>query len=169
MDVPVNQIYESLEGNSEVSDYHFRHKVDSLCILTIYEPKKAKKVVELYKSSIVDKVVIEIGAGIGLFALESAKYAKEVFAIEADPAWTWVFIKYLYREKPPNLTWIFGVAEAMINRIYGDVCFVFTHSAQEQMMELAKNFAPKTINGYYSWQETDKAKAIQRKRFEANR
>lgn len=159
-DKAIEMIYEGLEASNDVREYDNRHNIHSAKILTIYKKDKAKRAVELYRGSIQGKVVIEIGAGIGLFAIESSKIAKEVIAIEADPAWSWVFIKYLYREKKKNLTWIFGVAEAMINRIKGDVCFVFTHSDTERLMELAHKFAPKVINGYYSWQETDKAKCL---------
>ena len=165
MNLPANQIskaiegiYQSLDGDKIVMEYHLRHTINSLCILTITTKEKAIKGLDLFKKTLEGKVVIEIGAGVGLFAIQCAEIAKEVYAIEADPAWSWIFTKYLYQTKPPNLTWIFGSAQRMIGKLTGDVCIIFSHSDIEGLNKLGEQFAPQVILGYQSWQETDRYK-----------
>ena len=153
----IEGIYEEQEGSKAVMDYMGRHDVDSLGILTITDEAKALKGIKLFSESLADKVVIEIGAGVGLFALELAKIAKKVYAIEADPAWSWVFTKYLYLKKPQNLTWIFGSAQQLVGSISGDVAIIFTHSDIDNLKTLGRQFAPKVIMGYQDWQETNRA------------
>ena len=46
------------------------------------------------------KRVIEVGAGVGFLAIEMAKRAKSVIAIECDPAWSWIFTQPLQLHKP---------------------------------------------------------------------
>ncbi len=152
----IEMVYESLEGNEDVEDFMWRHNINSLGILTIYEPKKAIKAVEMFGDSLKDKIVVEIGAGVGIVAIELAKVAKHVYAIEADPAWSWLFTKYLYQNKPTNLTWIFGNAEDMIGKINADTAIIFTHSDLENLQKLGLSFAPQSILAYHSWQYLDK-------------
>jgi hypothetical protein len=159
MNQAIEQIYESLEGDEISFEYHIRHRVNSLCILTMTTRDKAIRAVDLYRNSFKDKIVIEIGAGVGLFALECAKIAKEVYAIEADPAWSWVFTKYLYQCKPANLIWVFGTAEFLVGKLTGDVCVIFSHSDVDGLAKLGHLFAPQVILGYQSWQQRDKYKS----------
>jgi SAM-dependent methyltransferase len=138
----IDMVYGSLEGCEDVLAYHERHGTPSLLILTQCSPKVAIKTAELLGNWIAGKDVIEIGAGVGFLAIEMAKRAKTVTAIEVDPAWSWIFTRSLYRHKPANLTWIFGSAESMIGKITGDVCLVFTRSGVNDMREVANKFAP---------------------------
>lgn len=153
----IEMVYESLEGNEEVETYMRRHNINSLGILTIYDSKKPFKALRIFGSSLRDKVVVEIGAGVGLAAIELAKIAKHVYAIEADPAWSWLFTKHLYKNKPTNLTWIFGNAEDMIGKIKADTAIIFTHSDLKNLQNLGLSFAPKSILAYHSWQYSDRA------------
>ncbi len=153
----INGVYESLEGNEDVEDFMQRHNIHSLGILTVCEPLRAAKAIKMFHDSLVDKVVIEIGAGVGVAAIELAKIAKHVYAIEADPAWSWLFTKHLYQNKPTNLTWIFGNAEDMIGKIEADTVIIFTHSDLNRLQELGLSFAPKSILAYHSWQHLDKS------------
>ncbi len=144
----IEMVYEDLVCSDGVYDYDQRHGVRSLTILTICSPEEAWAVVLPFQEQIRDKVVVEIGAGVGFAALEMAKYAKTVYAIEADPAWSWAFTRNLYKTKPSNLTWIFGSAQEMMGKIKADVAVVFTRSDQEGMAALAKQFAPEVIEGH---------------------
>lgn len=152
----INQVYEALEGNEDVEGFMVRHNINSLGILTICDPREAIKAVEMFGSSLVDKVVVEIGAGVGIAAMEIARVAKHVYAIEADPAWSWLFTKYLYQHKPVNLTWIFGNAEDMVGKINADTAIIFTHSDKDYLKQLGLSFAPKSILAYHSGQLTDR-------------
>jgi hypothetical protein len=74
-----------------------------------------------------------------------AKIAKSVFAIEVDPAWSWVFTHSLYRHKTKNLTWIFGSAESVVEWLNGDVAVIVTRSGIEEMRALAYRMAPRVL------------------------
>ncbi len=152
----IERIYESLEGDEDVENFMQRHNIKSLGILTMYEPTRATKAVSMFGDSLRNKVVVEIGAGVGIAAIELAKVAKHVYAIEADPAWSWLFTRYLYQKKPTNLTWIFGNAEDMIGKIKADTTIIFTHSDTTNLQLLGLKFAPKSILAYHSWQYLDK-------------
>ncbi len=156
MQKEIERIYEALEGNEDVESFMWRHNINSLGILTVCTPKRAIEVIKMFGDSLKDKIVVEIGAGVGLVATELAKIAKHVYAIEADPAWSWVFTKYLYQHKPTNLTWIFGNAEDMIGKIHADTAIIFTHSDLEGLQKLGLSFAPKSILAYHSWQSLNK-------------
>ena len=152
----INRVYESLEGNEDVENYMRRHNINSLGILTICEPKRAIKAIQMFGNSLRDKIVVEIGAGVGVAAVELAKIAKHVYAIEADPAWSWLFTRFLYANKPTNLTWIFGNAEDMVGKLFADTVIIFTHSDTTYLQQLGLSFAPKSILAYHSWQYLDK-------------
>ena len=98
-------------------------------------------------------MVVEIGAGVGVLALELAKYAAHVYAIEADPVWSFAFARHLYSVKPPNLTWIMDRAENLVNVISGSVVIVVTGSDEEALRELAGQFGPEVIMPWQDWNE----------------
>ena len=152
----IDRVYESLEGNEDVECFMLRHNIKSLGILTISKSEHAVKTIKRFGNSLKNKIVVEIGAGIGIAAIELAKIAKHVYAIEADPAWSWLFTKYLYKNKPTNLTWIFGNAEDMIGKINADTTIIFTYSDMTNLQMLGLSFAPKSILAYHSWQYIDK-------------
>ena len=140
--VLIDMAYDALEGAEDLIKYHRAHGTPSLLVLTQYSPEIAQNMARLLEKEILGKVVIEIGAGVGFLAIELARKAKQVFAIEVDPAWSWVFTHSLYAHKPPNLTWIFGKAETMVGHIHGDIAVVVTHSGIEELQDVALQFAP---------------------------
>ena len=79
--------------------------------------------------------------------MELARRARMVYAIEADPAWTWVFVKHLIERKPANLTWIFGAAETVADFVRADIAIVYTRSDVEGMMALGARIATEVILG----------------------
>ena len=141
----IDMAYDALEGVEDLMRYHKRHGTPSLLILTQVMPEIAKESARMMADDIKGKIVIEIGAGVGFLAIEMAKLAKQVFAIEVDPAWSWIFNHSLYAHKPKNLTWIFGSAETCLPWLKGDVAVIFTRSGILEMRTLAKQFAPKVI------------------------
>ena len=138
----VDMVYDALEGSEDLLKYHQNHGTPSLLILTQFSPKIAQESARLLAKEIDGKRVIEIGAGIGFLAIEIAKRAKEVFAIEVDPAWSWVFTHSLYRHKPKNLTWIFGSAETVADFLRGDVVIICSRSGINEMKIIGQKMAP---------------------------
>lgn len=141
----INIAYDTLEGAEDLEAYHERHGTPSLLILTQHSPEVAAETARLLADEITGKRVIEIGAGVGFLAIEMAKRAKSVFAIETDPAWSWIFTRSLYAHKPPNLTWIFGNAETVADFLSGDVVVIVTRSGHEEMRKLGYRMAPRVI------------------------
>lgn len=139
--------YNSLDRSQAVFDYHRRHCTDSACILTVYDDEKASLIAGYLAPRIRGKVVVEIGAGIGLLACHLAAVARRVYAIEVDPTWTSCFVAALYRSKPRNLTFIFGSAEEA-PPLAADVALFCTHSGQAAMYRAASRFAPVVIDVY---------------------
>lgn len=147
----VNAIYGDMQENAAAEDFHRRHMTPSCGVLTIYEKEAVKNIVEQIYDDICGKVVVEIGAGVGLLSIGMAVVAKEVYAIEVDPAWSWAFTKVLYEIKPPNLTFIFGKAETMIGKLHADVAVIVTRSGHDEMQAVGKKLAPKVIDVYQQW------------------
>ena len=143
----INGLYEALEGNERVHAYHERHDTQSLCILTNYDDEHARAVADYLADRIRNKIVVEVGAGIGLLACHMAATARRVYAIEVDPAWTGVFLWHLYAKKPPNLTFIFGRAQDA-PPIAADVALFCTHSGHADLWQQASRFAPQIIDVY---------------------
>lgn len=151
----LDHYYETMEGNPAIEAYHERHGTQSACILTNYDDEHADLVAEWLAPRVTGKVVVEIGAGIGLLACHVAQDARRVYAIEVDPAWSSVFIAFLYRQKPANLTFIFGKAEEA-PPIAADVAIFCTHSGRESMYRAATLFAPEVIDVYAELLKDDK-------------
>lgn len=128
-----------------VNRYHNRHNITSLLILKRFEGRDISVISYLLADRLKNKTVVEIGAGVGLLSFELAKYAKKVYAVEADPAWNWVFVKFLYKEKPLNLTWIFGAAEQISDLIKADIAIISSNSGLDEMKTVAKKMAKETI------------------------
>jgi len=156
----VNFIYELYHEDSEfrrkVESYHRDTK--STLILTVYTKEKAREEVEKFKHIIRDKVVLELGAGIGILAMEMAKYAKFVVAIEKDPAWSWIFVRNHLYEKPRNLIFVFGDAEEFLklfDSFRPDVVVIYSKSAIDHFIIMALAFRPKAIvlNGKLIFEE----------------
>ncbi len=144
----LNAIYQDLEGYEAAEEFHRRHMTPSCGIITILDKQKVKDTLSIIADEITGKVVVEIGAGVGLLALGMASIAKEVFAIEVDPAWSWAFTKILYELKQSNLTFIFGKAETMIGKINADVAIIVTRSGHKEMPDIGYKLAKKVIDVY---------------------
>lgn len=106
-----------------------------------FDPEFAKAL----SSRIKGKTAIEIGAGVGFLAIEMARYAKHVWAVEKDPAWSWVFTKHLYRFKPKNLTWVFGDARDLIGTLKVDLAIVVTCSGETELKHIGELLAKEVI------------------------
>lgn len=139
--------YDAMDGNLTLESYHDRHGTESAGILTNYDDAHAALVADYLRERVAGKVVVEIGAGIGLLACHVAHDARRVYAIEVDPMWSDCFVAFLYKHKPPNLTFIFGKAEEA-PPIAADVAFFCTHSGRESMYRAATRFAPEVIDVY---------------------
>jgi tRNA G37 N-methylase Trm5 len=157
----IERWYESMDGNSSVEAYHTRHGTESAGILTNYDDEHAGLVADYLRERVEGKIVVEIGAGIGLLACHVAMDARCVYAIEVDPCWAASFVWCLYENKPANLTFIFGKAEEA-PPIAADVAFFCTHSGRESMHRAATLFAPEVIDVYAELMKDDpKWKAIE--------
>lgn len=139
--------YEQMDGSQTAEEYHARHGTESQVILTNYDDEHAALVADYVRSRIAGKIVVEVGAGIGLLACHLAMDAKRVYAIEVDPAWSASFVWCLYAKKPANLTFIFGKAEEA-PPLYADVALFCTHSGRESLHRAASLFAPVVIDVY---------------------
>ena len=143
----IDHAYESLDGSEAVREYQRRHCTDSACILTVYDDDVARGIAEWLRPRIEGKVVVEVGAGIGLLACHLATVARRVYAIETDPMWSSCFVAAMYRSKPPNLTFIFGRAEDAPPML-ADVALFCTHSGIPSLWQAASRFAPTVIDVY---------------------
>ena len=130
-----------------VETYHARHGTPSLLILTVCDKRTARREARKLRALISGKVVVEVGAGVGLLSIAMAEHAKHVFAVEVDPSWSWCFVDHLYKKKPANLTFIFGDARTLIGRLQADVAVVYTRSGQHTMKEIASRLASFSIMG----------------------
>lgn len=138
-DAAIDHIYNTLDGSFDMRDFSERHRIESLNVLTVLNPADARQAVAKFLPHITGRCVVEIGGGVGYLALEMAKHAKSVIAIENDPAWSWVFTKFLYRNKPANLTWIFGHSRTI--EIRADVAVISSRSGLSSMVSEARRFA----------------------------
>lgn len=139
--------YEAGDGSESLEAYHERHGTKSAGILTVIDDERAEQITEYLRHRIAGKIVVEIGAGIGLLACHMATAAKRVYAIEVDPNWTSCFLAALYKHKPANLTFIFGAAE-QAPPFSADVAVFCTHSGREAMYAAGTRFAPQVIDVY---------------------
>lgn len=137
----IERIYETFDGSREAQNYHDRHGIESLGVLTVGSVSEAKDACAPFVDAIRGKTVVEIGAGVGLLSMEIALHAAKVFAIEADPAWTFAYIGFLHRQKPKNLTWIFGSADEVADTIRADVAVIRTRSGVRSMVALGERMA----------------------------
>lgn len=143
----LTDFYEKMQDNQLINDYHGRHGTESALILTVWNDERAALVTEHLRERIAGKVVVEIGAGIGLLACHLASVARRVYAIEVDPNWASCFIVTLYEKKPTNLCYIFGKAEEAPH-IAADVAVFCTLSGRDSMYKAGSRFAPTVIDVY---------------------
>jgi hypothetical protein len=141
-------IYNEMEGSESSMDYSERHNINAAAILTIADDETAGLMAEYLAPRIEGKTVVEIGGGIGLLALHMGSYAKRVYCIEANPMWAWTFAHLLLKQKPKNVSFLFGSADEFLGQISGDVAIYCTHSDVRGMGHVASHFAPLVIDVY---------------------
>lgn len=148
MSACIDAIYHDLDGYEAAEEFHRRHMTPSLGTITVHDKDTILKIVDQIRDRIRGKTVVEIGAGVGFLAIGMAMIAKQVYAIESDPAWSWAFTKVLYEVKPPNLTFIFGKSETMVGILKADIAIVVTRSGHKYMKALGRQLAPDVIDVY---------------------
>lgn len=131
-----------------LADFEDRHGIQSAAVLTVCDDRLADGITNHLHDRIAGKVVVEIGGGVGLLALHLAGVAKKVFCIEANPMWSTVFVRLLIDKKPPNLSFLFGMAEEFTDFIRADVALFCTHSGLRSMSAVAARMAPEVIDVY---------------------
>lgn len=141
-------IYEQLDGSEIMEAYGERHGINSAAILTVTDDEMAGELAAHLADRVRGKTVVEIGGGISLLACHLAEYAERVYVIEANPAWTSVFLAFLFYKKPKNLSFLFGAAEEFEGIVRGDVALFCTHSDHKGMRAVASRFAQEVIDVY---------------------
>lgn len=136
------------EGNPDMQEYCARHGIKSLGVLTVYSDEIASGIADFLAERVQGKVVVEIGAGMGLLACHLALHAKHVYAIEANPIWASCFSVALLKQKPVNLTYILGAASEMNGLLRADLAMFCTHSGAGSMRAAAELFSPVVIDVY---------------------
>jgi len=144
----LSDIYNQFEGSEIMADYTERHNINSAAVLTVIDDETAAALIEHLEPHITDKIVVEIGGGIGLLSLHMARIAKRVYCFEANPMWAWTFAKVLLEHKPKNISYIFGAADEFVEAIKADVAVIATHSDIAGMKMIGKQFAPVAIDVY---------------------
>lgn len=144
----LNEVYEAMEGNEAAHEYSERHGIASAAVLTVVDDNHAMLLVERLRPQIEGKTVVEIGGGIGLLALHMGHVAKRVYCIEANPMWSWTFAEVLLKQKPRNVSYLFGSADEFLGCIKGDVALFCTHSDVTGMRLVASQFAPVVVDVY---------------------
>lgn len=131
----------------EVSqDYAARHGIQSKAYPMIDTDAKAADVVRRIEQHITGKTVVELGGGCGLLALHMGGIAKRVYCIEANPLWAREFTERLLKDKPANVSYLFGAADEFTDTIKGGVAVFSTNSAIHPMRWIAMKFAPVVID-----------------------
>lgn len=153
----INKVYawgHSPEGVEKTSG--FNRNQDALSILTHTDWQSSFEAINRFGPRLENKKVVEVGAGIGFMAIEMAKRASHVVAIESDPMFNWIFATHLYKHKPDNLIWMFGDVFEIQQEFRWcpesfDVAVVFTKSGIEQMKRYASWMAGETIMYYQEY------------------
>ncbi len=146
----------TLEAPDQVA-YDQRMGLQSKKYLTTIRASDCQWIVDRIRDQITGKVVIELGAGIGVMATALAGLARHVYALEADPMWSWVFARHLYQSKPTNLTYILDRAENLVDIIKADVAICLTGSDDVNLRALCERFAPVV---FMPWQDWNDGKAV---------
>jgi hypothetical protein len=143
-----SEVYNGMEGSEASLEYSERHNINSAAVLTVIDDETASLIIERIADRIAGKTVVEIGGGIGLLSLHMGHIAKRVYCIEANPMWSWTFAQVLLKNKPKNVSFLFGSADEFIGAIKADVAVICTHSDIQRMKLVATQFAPTVIDFY---------------------
>jgi predicted RNA methylase len=142
------EVYNAFEGSETMADYTERHNVNAAAVLTVIDDETAHLITERIADRIAGKTVVEIGGGIGLLSLHMGQIAKRVYCIEANPMWSWTFATVLLKQKPKNVSFLFGSADEFLGVVKADVAVYCTHSDVHGMGLVAAQFAPVVIDFY---------------------
>ena len=145
---PLYPIYSMLDSSGRFQEYRSRHGLHGSNVLSVLSAEVANLIVEKIKDEIADKVVVEVGAGIGLLGIALGQYARKVFCIEANPYWGFVFAENLVADKPQNVSFLLGAAEEFRGIISGDVALFCAHLSIPYFSDLSSLFAPRVIDIY---------------------
>jgi len=148
IDAMMEMVYEAMEGSDAAMEYSSRHGIESAAVLTVLDDDMASGVAGFLADRIKGKTVVEIGGGIGLLACHMGMIAKRVYSIEANPCWTWTFVRNLLAVKPKNVSYLFGAADEFAGLIRADVAVICTHSGVAAMKAVGALFAPVVIDVY---------------------
>lgn len=144
----LSEVYNTMEGSETSMAFSERHNINAAAVLTVIDDETASLITEFIADRIEGKTVVEIGGGIGLLSLHMGRIAKRVYCIEANPMWSWIFAGVLLKEKPRNVSFLFGTADEFAGTIRGDVAVYCTHSDVQGMGLVASQFAPTVIDFY---------------------
>lgn len=144
----LNKAAECMTETDAFASYMKRHAVDAQPFLTVHDDEAASLIADHLAPMITGKVVVEIGGGLGLAAFHMGSYAKRVYSIEANPMWASTFVAALYRQKPKNVSYLFGAASEFAELIKADVAVFLTHSGVDDMAREASKFAPIVVDVY---------------------
>jgi hypothetical protein len=154
---PLEDAYAAMECSAPLDRFLTRHGIEALPILTVTDDEHAARLVEHLRPRIEGRVVVEIGAGIGLLAMHVADVAFKVYAIEANPVWASSFAVAFMDRKPKNLTFVYGAADELAGVLRADVALFCTHSGAASMRAAGALFAPVVIDVYREilWNKAD--------------
>lgn len=111
------------------------------------------------------KRVVEIGSGKGFLAVELAKVASWVLAVEVDPLWSREFATTLYVSSRKNLIWALAPAESLLESgiargFRPEVAVVVTGSDEERLRVLAERFVGAAGEIIMPWQMWNRGTAV---------
>lgn len=138
----------SMEKPEAEAAFSERHGIRSATVLTVIDDEMASLLTEHLAPRIGGRTVVEIGGGIGLLSLHMAGVAKRVYCIEANPAWSFSFVRLFLERKPKNLSFLFGAADEFVGCIKADLSIICTHSDVQGMKLVGRQFAPIVVDVY---------------------
>ncbi|MGY4617637.1 putative RNA methylase [Bradyrhizobium sp. USDA 4472] len=138
----------TVESSQAYESYAERHNIGSAANLTVTDAEIAASIAASIEDRIRNKVVVEIGGGIGLLSLYMAAIARRVYCIEANPMWAASFTHLLIEMKPKNLSYLFGAADEFVGCIAADVAVICTHSDVAGMVAIGTQLAKEAIDVY---------------------
>jgi predicted RNA methylase len=137
-----------MEATDSLGNFAMRHGIESAATLTVCDDVMAGAIAERLAPRVQDKIVVEIGGGVGVLAFHLALYAKRVYCIEANPLWSSCFVQLLFERKPRNVSYLFGAASEFADQIKADVAVFCSHSGISSMMVAGRLFASDVIDVY---------------------
>jgi protein-L-isoaspartate O-methyltransferase len=144
----LKEIQANLESSAFYASYAERHNISSASILTLTDAELAAAIAERLETRIRNKVVVEIGGGLGLLSLYMGTVARRVYCIEANPMWALTFTQLLLQVKPKNVSFLLGDANEFVGLIKADLAVICTHSDVVGMKALGRQLAKETIDVY---------------------